>query len=245
MEALPIQVPLETNQESSTISASPQSMVQSLQTIVSNLIAERNQVQEELKYVRLACVELHSQNEQLQQLLCEAHDALPPTENPSHDQNLTSSTWVGGTWLTPSIKIPALVPVQDAWLGGKTQQALALLTEILVQKDLAPYERIEAGLLLSAIMRSSGDLARALTHTEICLRIAEKYELPESVGKSQFHRGLCYFYQDRYADARWCFVLASHTKGHQDLIAINMQMVEEKMKSLPSGHPSAKLNLAF
>ena len=217
--------------------------IQDMSGIISTFMAERVQLQEELKYTRSACTELHSQNEYLQRLLREAQEALPPREGPNHFQTSPGTTWVGGTWLSPSPSIPSLVPIQKAWLSGKTQSALALLTETIVLKDFVPNERIEAGLLLSTIMRSSGDLARALTHAEISLSIARKEELQDLEGKAQFHRGLCYFYQDRYADARWCFTLASHTRGHQDLVEINMRMAEEKIQQLPFGHPDTVLNI--
>ena len=226
---------------------SPKTTIQEIRVVVDKLSTEKGQLQEELYYARSACAELHSQNQHLQKLLCEAQAALPPKEGPRHshptNQAFSSTTWVGGTWLSPSPQIPSLVPVQKAWLTGKTQQALALLTEIIVQKNIDPNDRIEAGLLFSTIMRSSGELARAVTHAEICLKIANEQQSHEMIGKAQFHLGLSYFYQDKYADARWCFVLASHTKGHHELIEINMQMVEERLLKLPSGHPGTKLGL--
>lgn len=240
IQEISIQSPEWTVQEMSI--QEPESIIQEMQIIITNSTAEKDQLEEELHYARSVCAELHSLNEHLQKLLGEAQAALPPKKDL---RPLPSTTWLGGTWLSPSPQIPALEPVLKAWLSGKTQYALALLTEISAQEDLPPNDRIEAGLLISTIMRSSGELTRAATYAEISLSIAQREQMHELKGKAQFHRGLSYFYLDRYADARWCFVLASHTRGHHEMIEINMQMAKAGLENLPPGHPGASLSLKF
>ncbi len=48
------------------------------------------------------------------------------------------------------------------------------------------------------------------------------------VGKAQFFRGLCALDERRWTDARWCFALASHTKGYGELVGSYVEVVEWK-----------------
>ena len=193
--------------------------------------------------VQSAILELETHNRELDILLSKTQAALRSALQVRGPQIPLKTSWIGGTWLSCPTATPLLTPVESAWQQGQAQKALASLTQILHQQDVTHSQRINAELLFSAILRSSGDVRQALSHTETSLSLAKETQQYDLVGKAQFHRGLCYLYENRYADARWCFVLASHTPGHQELVAINLEMTEQRLLELPSDDPRRSLSL--
>lgn len=93
-------------------------------------------------------------------------------------------------------------------------------------------------------MRSNSQLLEALTHAEEALTMATKANLHGLVGKAQFHRGMCFLYQNCHANARWCFVLAGHTEGHSEIVEIHRHIAEENLEKLPVGHPGRDISLS-
>lgn len=213
---------------------------------VGLLIIDRDNLNEEVKYARSTILQLEEQNKQFDRLLCESQlnlkIALSVREMPKPKSPLGTS-WIGGTWLSSSAAAPLLGPVEAAWQSGQAQRALILLSPILQDDALPSSQYIEAKLLLSAILRCSGDPNQSLRHIEAALQIALEKELHELIGKAHFHRGLCYLHLERYADARWCFVLGAHLKGHGEMIDVNREHAELKARNLPAGHVGRTLNL--
>lgn len=140
----------------------------------------------------------------------------------------TGTDWIGGTWLVVPENKSLLGPIESAWQEGKTQEALNLLTLVSKEDDLDPLEEIEVRLLFCAILRSAGLPSKALDHAEEALRMADEGGLVESVGKINFHRGLCFLHMSDWADASWCFVLAASTPGHAQQVEVNWEIAERK-----------------
>ncbi len=214
------------------------------------IVNDRDRLQTELHYAESTIYELDAQNRELHRLLKSVQDALQSSDDrvPTqiHPRNLDLShkaNWIGGTWLSCAKTAPLLTAAEAAWQGGKSQQALALVAPILNEEDLKPSHRINAGLLYSAILRGNGDLEGALHYADECLSIAKETEQRQLTGKAQFHRGLCCLYLDRYADARWCFVLASHTEGHAAIVQEYLIMTQQNLTRLEVDDPRAKVSL--
>ena len=217
---------------------------------LTQVINDRDSLKIKMRYAESTIRELHAQNRELHCLLRCAQDTVrssdlgKPTQIHPRDLDLSHTpTWIGGTWLSVAKTMPLLAESEAAWQTGKSQQALALLTSILHEEGLKPSHRVTAGLLYSAILRSNGDLEGALHCAEENLNIAQETEQIPLAGKAQFHRGLCCLYLDRYVDARWCFVLASHTEGHAELIQEYLIMTQRKIGELAVGDPRGRHSL--
>lgn len=209
----------------------------------AHLITDREQLRIALTYAESAISELETQNRELDVLLSKTQAALTIASELPGSKIASQTSWIGGTWLSCPTATPFLTPVESAWQQGQAQKALASLTLILSQQDITHSQRIDAELLFSAILRSSGDIRQALVHAEKSLSLAEKTQRYDLVGKAQFHRGLCHLYDNRYANARWCFVLASHTPGHEELVAINLKMTEQRLLELPPDDSRRSLSM--
>jgi tetratricopeptide (TPR) repeat protein len=209
-------------------------LTQEIRTILARLASDRDQLQTALTYAHSTISELEAQNRELDLLLSKAQAHLQASPQGRSSKIPWQTSWICGTWLSSPKATPFLTPVESAWQHGQVQEALKLLSLILLQQDITNSQRVEAGLLFSAMMRSSGNAGQALVHAEKSLSIAKEAQLYDLVGKAQFHLGLCYFYEEKYADARWCFVRASHTPGHNEMVAVNREMAEQRMSELPS-----------
>lgn len=218
---------------------------QEICSTIAHLIADRNRLGTALAYAESTISELEFQNLQMEQLLFHAHSALQSNAQILNTAILPESSWIGGSWLSSPTVTPFLAEVESAWQSGLAQQALVKLTSILLRHDLMDYHRGEAELLFCAILRSSGNIQQALDHAEKSLEIARQSQLHNLIGKAQFHRGLCFLYLERYADARWCFVLASHTKGHRQIVMMNKKMAEQKLQNLSPEDPKGKVTLGL
>ena len=240
--------------ESQLVNADPgyleSEMLSEIHSCLSQIINDRDRLQTELKYADSTILELDAQNRELHRLLKPAQDALrsandkQPTQIHPRDLDLSHrAKWIDGTWLSCGKTTPLLAGAESFWQRGKPQQALTLLTPILREETLKPGHRINPGLLCSAILRCNGDLKGALNHAQESLRIANETEQRQLAGKAQFHRGLCYLYLDRFADARWCFVLASHTEGHAAIIKEYLAMTVRKLSKLAKDDARAQFSL--
>ena len=209
------------------------------------LIADRDHHRTALRYAQSTISELETQNRELELLLANAQAYFQRGSKVPKPKVPQNTSWIGGTWLSCPTATPVLTPVEQAWQKGQIQKALALLTLILLQDDLTHRHRVDAELLLAAITRSSGDVSQARVHAEKALVIARENQLYDLVGKAQFHRGLSYLYEDEYANARWCFVLASFTPGHKDQVEVNRDLAESSLINMPHDHPGRALTLRF
>ncbi len=217
---------------------------------LTNIISDRDSLQTQLNYTKSTVRELHAENQELHRLLKAAQDALRSCDDKKptqiHPRNLDLShdaNWIGGTWLACAKETPMLAGAEEAWQGGKPQQALALLTSIIHEEGLKPSHRVNAGLLYSAILRSNNDLQGALHRAEESLSIAMRTEKYQLIGKAQFHRGLCSLYLNQFAKARWSFVLGSHTEGHAAIIQDYSEMAKQKLSSVGAGEPGVSFTL--
>lgn len=213
---------------------------------VTRLIKERDTLLDSLAYATSTIRSLSAQNKELVRLLTPAQSALlaqqrtaasstpPNKEKPTRASSNT--TWIGGNYISHPEDAALLGPAEKAWASGKAQEALSLLTERFCSQPLPDIDAIKLELLLSSVLRSSGEVPRGLMHAEIALRRARRVESYELAGRAQFHRGLCCFYLDRYADAAWCFALASSTESYAEIVEVHRDMAEKKRARLPDGH---------
>ncbi|KAL8712923.1 MAG: hypothetical protein Q9220_002781 [cf. Caloplaca sp. 1 TL-2023] len=150
--------------------------------------------------------------------------------------------WIGGSWLEPSVDVLALAA--KAWSEGSAQTALILVGRVLQQQHLSVSEEAHAHLLTSAILRASGNTAKASEHAEHALVTARNtgcnYML---TSKAEFYRGLCWLSQKRYAQARWCFALASRLPGYEDQVEVNLVDASEHCRMLESTGEGRKIDL--
>ncbi|KAL8949959.1 MAG: hypothetical protein Q9222_003970 [Ikaeria aurantiellina] len=150
--------------------------------------------------------------------------------------------WIGGSWLEPSVD--ALAPAAKAWSEGSAQTALILVGQVSQRQDLSVSEEVHAHLLMSAILRASGDIAKASEHAEHGLVTARNtgshYIL---TSKAEFYRGLCWLSQNRFAQARWCFALASHLPGYEDQVEVNLADASERCRMSDLTSEGQKLEL--
>ena len=153
------------------------------------------------------------------------------------------STWIGGSWLAPSEDI--LIEAEKMWQDGNAQQALIHVEPLLRRHELTVSEDVNTHLFISAILRASGDFAQASKYAEDALVIAKEADAYMLASKAEFHRGLSYLKQNRFAQAQWCLVLASHLEGHQEQIEANRIFAEERCRNSATEDQSRKLDLEY
>ena len=205
---------------------------------------ERDELRVVLSHAKTAIIELENQNIELDRLLSNAHFQLHES-NPKRFATLAPKAWIG-TWQSDPEQYPALVPIENVWRNGHLQQALNLMPAMLERKDFGVRHRINARLLFSALIQSSGENFRtALQYAEEALQLASAAKLHELAGKAQFHRGLCYYFLSEYADAKWCLILASHLDDHAQTIMECRQKSEQNLELLPQGDPRRKVSPGF
>ncbi|MCJ1251914.1 hypothetical protein MMC30_009152 [Trapelia coarctata] len=236
------------------------SQMRRVRTALDALVTERNDLETKLTYAESTIFALVRQNRELDNMLAETQAELTKRAGAGSLTNriytapkaaattstlgaspsihgsmrLTGTDWIGGSWLVVPASNSLLGPTESAWQEGKTQEALNLLTAVSNRDDLYPAEEIEVDLLFSAILRAARQPRRALEYAEKALRISDEYGLVEVVGKIYFHRGLSFLHISRYADAAWCFVLASSTEGHVQQAEANWEIAEKKrMENYP------------
>ena len=236
----------------------------SLESMVRELAAECKLLRAKCAYDQSAIQELLRQREKLSSLLSEAQSALssvdPPTITPSkwkpttpHPSYHTASSktaipdWIGGTWQTRSESL--LVPIEAAWIQRSTQSALARLSKLQASADypLQPLSlRVNASLLHSAILRSSSSLEPATGYAEEALHLALGGSQDQAlIGKARFHRGLCYLYAERWAEASWSFQLAQGTEEHEKLVKEHLQIAEKRRMECELGEEGSVIPVGF
>lgn len=213
---------------------------------VEALVTERDNLREQAKYAQSTILQLEAQNLRLDHLLTQAQACLQtPIETVPAAKPSPNTTWIRGIWLSSTANSTLLAPVETAWQKGDSQQALVQLHLILNRgENLTTSQRVETKLLHAAIMCYSGRSYQALDEVEEVLKRAEEKQLSDLVGKAQFVRGRCCLDLERYADARWCFALAAHTRGYERVVESNLLFAERKINALPTGHVGTRLGLA-
>lgn len=212
--------------------------LQEINATLTNLIADREQLQAKLGYATLTISELMSQNEQLELLLSNAQLHLKTflqSDQQAHSLKVHSkASCMQGTWLSDPAATPFLTPAELSWDKGQPQNALALLTRILNQQDVTASKRANAELLCSVILRTSGQVEKAHAHAQKSISIAEKAQLYNLRCKAQFHKGLCFMHEMKYDQAVWCFVRAFYTPGYEELVKANTELAVQNLLKLPA-----------
>ena len=226
------------------------SVVSELIQGTKKLVAEKEALEEKLKYYESALTSLEADNREYARRVdyANAHDTTTSSSSSQSSMQWRSFRSVKDTdwmcnWLYCTDDKTVLTPVEEAWREGKPQRALALLTPIMKDTSLTESERADCFLLLSSILRSTGDYKRALLQAEEAVCIAVGAKLHHHVGKANFHRGVCYANMDKLVNAWWCYTLAAHTEGHEELIQTNRDIVERMMQSIPKGDQRLQLSI--
>ena len=217
-----------------TVFTSPE-MKASLQQIIS----ERDQLRVELMHAKSAIIELENQNLEYDRLLSETLSELQVRKPKLTVTVAPTASWIG-TWQCSS-EYPLLAPIEKAWANGWLQKALSQIPAMMDREDLGPHHVIQSRLLYSAILQSTGtNLQQALASAEEAVTMAVDLGLQELAAKGQFHRALCYHYLGEFANARWCFVLASSalTKDFR-------KKAEGILRELPEGHSQRSVSPGF
>ena len=203
------------------------------------LIADKTDLEERLKYCQSALIALEADNREYARRLkvaddtnaavCSSQSLVAMQKGPS--RYVKDTDWISN-WLYCSEDASILTPVEQAWKQGNPQRALSLLTPISNGADLTDSQRVDTHLLRSSILRSSGDSQRGLKQAELALAIATNADLHDQIGKTNFHRGLCYANMHEMTNAWWCYTLAMHTDGHEELIQTNRDIAKRMMRSV-------------
>ncbi|KAL8830774.1 MAG: hypothetical protein Q9170_005579 [Blastenia crenularia] len=214
---------------------------------VQYLLKDRNSLSQRLRFAERTNEELRQQAEHANKL---ARDAQRPVNLARDGKKVETSvdatkpsTWIGGSWLAPSEDM--LAPAEKTWQEGNAQQALLLAGPLLRRHDLTVSEDVNTNLFISSIMRASGDLAQASKYAEDALVIAKEADAYMLASKAEFHRGLSFLKQNRFAQAHWCLCLASHLEGHQDQIEANRLFAAERCRNSPSDDTSSQVDLNY
>ena len=223
------------------VNSPTRAMVLELIEGTKQLIADKTALEERLKYCQSALTALEADNREYCRRL-EVADATNAAERSSRSLSAKDTDWISN-WLYCSEDASILAPVEQAWKQGNPQRALSLLTPISNGTDLTDSQRADTHLLRSSILRSSGDSKRALEQAELALAIATKADLHDQVGKTNFHRGLCYANMHEMTNAWWCYTLAMHTDGHEELIQTNRDIAKRMMRSVDEDGIQLRLSI--
>ena len=204
------------------------------------MVDERDQLRIELMHAKSAIIELENQNLEYDRLLSNAISQLEAYRLKPPAAIAPKTRWIG-TWQCSS-DYPQLAPIENAWENGSLQKALAQMPAMVDREDLGPHHTINSRLLYSALLQSGANLQKALINAEEAVTVAVDLGLQDLAAKGQFHRALCYYYLGDFANARWCFVLASSTDESTNEFR---QRIEEKLRELPEGHPQRSISTDF
>lgn len=200
------------------------------------LLEERDRLENELAYCRSAVDALRSQNERYCAML---RSSVSTLDEVSDLGNASDMQWVAGNFLyQPSVDLYLKESI-DVYQHNSAQRAIALLSLKISTGNLTDAQRVNAQLLLTAIMRSSGTnsgadqlMEKALMIADDALQIAEKMEDHSWACKAHFHRGHCYLHLRKFADAHWSFILASGAEGYSELAELQRQHVHNILDGL-------------
>ena len=206
---------------------------------------ERDEIRKELLYAKTAIVELENQNLELDRMLKIAQSQLSE-HVPKRSSTPAPKVFIG-TWLSSPDEYPGLWPVENMWRNGHLQEALGQMPTLIEREDFGVRHQINARLLLSSMIQSSShDYPLALQWAEEALRMAaDKHQLLDLAGKAQFHRGLCYYYLGKYANAKWCLTLVSHLEDHEQWVLDFQQQIEQYLKDLLEGDSKRSVSVGF
>ena len=206
-------------------------------TIAKELLDERDRLKNQLAYYKSAVDALTLQNERYAEMLKAGVASLDyqcPPASKSPDVH-----WVAGNFLyRPSVD-HYLKDSIDAFQSNSAQRAIVILTLKINTSDLKDAQRVNAQLLLTAMLRacttnrdSKETVEKALVIADDALAIAEKMKDYAWVCKAHFHRGLCYLHLDRFADAKWSLVLASGASEYSELAALQCEHIQVILDAL-------------
>ena len=205
------------------------------------IIKERDQLRVDLMHAKSAIIELEEQTLEYDRLLSNALSQLQACKSKPTPTVAPKPSWIG-TWQC-SLDAPQLAPIETAWANGWLQKALSQMPAMLDRNDLGPHHVINSRLLYSALLQSTGgNLQQALANAEEAVTMAVDLGLQDLAAKGQFQRGLCYHYLGHFANARWCFVLASPI---DEIINDCRQKAEDNLQELPEGHPQRSVSTDF
>ncbi|KAI4179725.1 MAG: hypothetical protein L6R41_007674 [Letrouitia leprolyta] len=211
------------------------------------LLDDRDQLSQRLKFAERTIQELSQQVQHANSLARNAQQSVLLARDKKkiekRPESCKPSTWIGGSWLAPSVAI--LAPAEKAWQDGNTQQALVLVEPLLRRHNSTVSEDVNVTLFISAVLRASGDFAQASKYAEDALVIAREADAYMLASKCEFHRGLSFLKLNQFAQARWCLVLASHLEGHQDQIEANRVFADERSCDLTLKDPARKLDVGY
>lgn len=191
------------------------------------IVGERDALRKELSIAKETITELELQNTEYNRLLTNAHKEISAHDPERSPISPLPKSWIG-TWLSSPLDYPTLLPAEEAWQNGHLQRALNMMPAMLAREGLSHHHQINARLLYSAMLQSSGsNLAIALQYAEEALQSAIDYRLYHLAGKARFHQGLCFLHMYEPAKARWCFNLSSHLRDHEKVVE-DCRLVAEK-----------------
>ncbi|CAF9917162.1 MAG: hypothetical protein HETSPECPRED_003157 [Heterodermia speciosa] len=201
-----------------------------LTTIQQELLDERDRLKNQLAYYKSAVDALTLQNERYAEML---QTGVVTLANQSPASKTPDVHWVAGNFLyRPSVD-HYLKDSIDAYQGNSAQRAIAFLTLKINTTLLTDPQRVNAQLLLAAMMRASATnrdseqtVEKALAIADDALAIAEKMRDHAWVCKAHFHRGLCYLHLNRFADAKWSLILASGAPEYSELAALQCEHIQ-------------------
>ena len=212
-----------------------------MRTILLQIINERDQLKVELKHAKSAIIELENQNMEYDRLLSIALSQLQTCKSTRAESISPCTSWLGN-WQCSS-DYPELAPIENAWAKGSIQTALSQMPAILAREDLGPHYHVNSRLLFSALLQSTdANLQQALAKAEEAVTMAVDLGLQELAAKGQFHRALCYHFLGDFAEARWCFILASSTN---ECAKEYCEKAEKNLRDLPKNHPQRSVSADF
>ncbi|MCJ1401754.1 hypothetical protein MMC11_004971 [Xylographa trunciseda] len=223
---------------------------------VKRVVAERDMLRAKLNVASTVIEEEQRIINHQYSLLSEAHSRLsqllfhsnPEAATPqasNHKVSSSKSDWINVTWLSVPANKALLGPTEEAFRRGARQEALNAISAILAREDLRRAERVYAKLLLSEILRSAGNLTVSLYHTDQALEIARGLDDYRLCSIVQFYRGLCFLHLNRYTDASWSFIQASHTEDYQEQVDLYRNIAEKERQAMHPTDPRRELSDIF
>ena len=125
-------------------------------TQLLQIVKERDELRTELARAKTVIIELENQNIELDRMLTSAHAHLYANGSARSSDPIPKVSWIGTWKRSDPLMYPALVPVETAWCNGYLQHALNMMPTLLERSDFGHLHRINARLLYSALIQSSG-----------------------------------------------------------------------------------------
>ena len=198
--------------------------------MAKELLEERDRLKNQLAYYKSAVDALTLQNGRYAAML---NTGVVTSDSQSPASKSPDVHWVAGNFLyRPSVDL-YLKDSIDAYQDNSAQRAIAFLTLKINTTFLTDAQRVNAQLLLTAMMRASATnrdseqtVEKALAIADDALAIAEKMKDHDWICKAHFHRGLCYLHLNKFADAKWSLILASGATEYSELAALQCGHVQ-------------------